>query len=147
MDDTGQSECHISRLVAMYFGAGRTRVAITKPFPMAVSPRLCISIDLRCLGSFAALINPQFWQSWQSPSSGNSVCACTMIMPSFCAIMPNRNSTQASVVGSCMSGISRDEARAAQPDEPYRKALQAAWKKPFLRKPHPPPTPTLRTKN
>jgi hypothetical protein len=113
----------------MYFGAGRTRVAITKPFPMAVSPRLCISIDLRCLGSFAALINPQFWQSWQSPSSGNSVCACTMIMPSFCAIMPNRNSTQASVVGSCMSGISRDEARAAQPDEPYRKALQAAWKK------------------
>jgi len=46
-----------------------------------------------------------------------------------------------------MSGISRDEARAAQPDEPYRKALQAAWKKPFLRKPHPPPTPTLRTKN
>jgi hypothetical protein len=70
-----------------------------------------------------------------------------MIMPSFCAIMPNRNSTQASVVGSCMSGISRDEARAAQPDEPYRKALQAAWKKPFLRKPHPPPTPTLRTKN
>ena len=28
-----------------------------------------------------------------------------------------------------MSGISRDEALAAQPDEPSRKALQAAWKK------------------
>jgi hypothetical protein len=28
-----------------------------------------------------------------------------------------------------MSGVSRDEALATQPDEPSRKALQAAWKK------------------